>query len=149
MTAVRAEDEGIVEISSELYEKVLKLRKLKKSGVPVDAVLARCHAEGVDPRWVLEQDGATVRVAPAGTALALTSNAAAGQGEAVSGLFRVSVSDGSGDVIVDFLDGRAPLTALLRMYVATIQRRGQLDVKTGTGTYLSAKLTDLKNAMQG
>jgi hypothetical protein len=95
-----------------------------------EAVRARCTTENVDCTWIFDE---SIRVVVAGTATVIPDNV-----ESHQGVFRVVVSDdGNGEIGVDFLDSKAPLSALVKIFIATVQRRGQLDIKTGGGTYLS------------
>jgi hypothetical protein len=50
-------EKRVIEITSiDILEKVRLLSKLRKAGVPSSAVIARCHVEGIDPDWIVNDD---------------------------------------------------------------------------------------------
>lgn len=123
-------DKVTVDVTSEQYDKVKKLLKLQKSGVAEAAVKARCQMEKVEYSWL------TANLQVLGTKDVCLP-------EGVSSLFRVN-DDGD----IDFMDTKSHLSTLVKTLVAaSVQRRGQLDIKTGTGTYITVPRNDLWNAL--
>jgi AAA+ superfamily predicted ATPase len=136
----------IIEVNYEQYEKIKKLQKLQKSGVPLDAIQARCKIENINYDWIITssslQNGSNTKKTIQ-FVLQGTNNTNGNNNTNQFKYFKVNEDDASS---VDFFDNKAPITALVRLSVPTIQRRGQLDIKSGTGTYSNVQLIDLQNS---
>jgi len=124
-------------LSDEEHRRYRMLCKLLKSGVPEAAVVARCAKENIHSEIVLNPEAFDV-------VLAVVADD------------DLEPKGGSGDTPLFHLNdhGEVEFTSpasktlqnLVKTMVATIKRRGALNLSTGQGTHLSVPVIDLKNA---
>lgn len=122
-------------LSVEEHARYRMLCKLFRSGVPEPAVKARCDKEKIARELVLNPEAFDVVMVTADACCASTDGTDAP-------LFHLNEE---GDVEFDHPDSKA-LQNLVKTMVATVKRRGALNLATGKGTHLSVPLGDLKNA---
>ena len=122
-------------LSVEEHEQYRMLCKLLRSGVPEPAVKARCAKENIASELVLNPEAFDVVMETVDACFASTD----GQHTPLLKL------NEEGDVEFVHPDSKT-LQNLVKTMVATVKRRGALNLATGKGTHLSVPTNDLKNA---